>query len=83
MPRGDKYVNLTSFLDNCGKDTIQMTFSEIESILGEELPDSAYLHNAFWSNTDSHSFCFGWMNAGYRSTHPNLVKKTVTFIKSE
>ena len=33
MPKGDKFIALTAYLEKCGKDEIKMSFSEIERFL--------------------------------------------------
>ena len=33
MPKGDKYIALTAYLEKSGKDEIKMSFSEIEKII--------------------------------------------------
>lgn len=30
VPKGDKFIALTAYLEKCGKDEIKMSFSEIE-----------------------------------------------------
>lgn len=82
MPFGDKYVGLTNYLSRIDADQVELTFSEIEHIIGFSLPDSAYKYPALWSNSTSHPLAFGWMNAGYKSTHTNIKNQTVCFIKA-
>jgi hypothetical protein len=81
MPKGDKFIALTSYLENCEKDEIKMSFSEIEKILGFQLSNAAYLYPAQWSNSESQSFAFGWLNAGYLTRQVNIPAQTVVFIK--
>jgi hypothetical protein len=81
MPKGDKFIALTSYLEKCGKDEIKMSFSEIEKILGFQLSNAAYLYPAQWSNSESQSFAFGWLNAGYLTRKVNIPRQTVEFIK--
>lgn len=81
MPKGDKFIALTAYLEECGKDELKMTFSEIERIIGFRLPDSAYMYPAQWSNSESHSLAFGWLNAGYLTRQVNISGQTVEFIK--
>ena len=52
MPKGDKFIALTAYLEKCGKDEIKMSFSEIERIIGFRLSDSAYTYPAQWSNSE-------------------------------
>jgi hypothetical protein len=83
MPKGDKYIGLSRYLNECGKKVLIMTFDEIESIIGDKLPSSAHKHNAFWANTKTHSVAFGWLNAGYRTVDvdKHIDKKEMLFEK--
>lgn len=81
MPKGDKYINLTNYLLQSKCDSIEMTFKQIEAIVGT-LPNSAYKHQALWSNGSQGSFSFGWLNAGY-SAQVKLNQQTVIFTKSD
>lgn len=81
MPKGDKYVSLKSYLKQCGKDCLTLSFNEIEGIIGNNLPQSAYKHTAFWSNSRTHSIALGWMDAGYQIVERNLEKRLITFKK--
>ena len=82
MAKGDKYIALTAYLKKSGKDIIKMSFKEIESILGERLPESAYKYPALWSNSESHSIAFGWMDAGYMSQNLSIANQTVEFTRN-
>lgn len=81
MPKGDKFTELTAYLEKCGKDEIKMSFSEIERIIGFRLSDSAYKYPAQWSNSESQSFAFGWLNAGYLTRNVNIPEQTVEFVR--
>ena len=81
MPKGEKFIALTAYLEECGKDELKMTFSEIERIIGFRLPDSAYMYPAQWSNSESHSLAFGWLNAGYLTRQINISGQTGENIK--
>ena len=83
MAKGDKYIALTAYLKKSGQDIVKMSFKEIESILGECLPESAYKYPALWSNSESHSIAFGWMDAGYISQNLSIVNQTVEFAKRD
>ena len=58
-----------------------MSFSEIERIIGFRLSDSAYTYPAQWSNSESQSFAFGWLNAGYLTRQVNIPEQTVEFVR--
>lgn len=83
MAKGDKYIALTAYLAKSGKDVVKMSFREIESILGERLPESAYKYPALWSNSESHSIAFGWLDAGYMSQNLSIANQTVEFVKRD
>ncbi|MDD6728569.1 MAG: hypothetical protein PUE08_05035 [Eubacteriales bacterium] len=83
MPKGDKFVALTVYLDKCNKDIVKMSFSDVEKILGFKLSNSAYVHQAYCSNTQSHSFAFGWLNAGYKTQNVDIKKQAVEFISND
>lgn len=81
MPKGDKYVGLTRYLEGCGIDELTLSFDQIENLIGDTLPQSAYDHRAFWSNTKTHSVAFGWMDAEYKTTNVDFSNKLITFKK--
>lgn len=79
MPKGDKYIGLTNYLKNKTISSIIMSFSEIEKQIGDTLPESAYKHRAFWSNTHTHSVAFGWLEAGYKTISVDFKNQQVAF----
>ncbi len=83
MPKGDKFTALTLYLKNCGMGELKMSFSEIEKIIGFKLSDSAYSYPAQWSNSESQSFAFSWLNAGYLTRQVNISEQTVEFVREE
>ncbi len=80
-----KYAPLTMHLANVTESPIEFSFSEIEKILGFELPDSAYLYQAWWANekTGTHSHARSWINASFKTSKVDLNSKTVTFFKEK
>lgn len=81
MPKGDKYIGLVKYLKFKSTSNVMLSFTEIEKLIGDTLPASAYKHRAFWSNTRTHSVAFGWLDADYRTSTVNFTNKTVAFIK--
>lgn len=68
MPKGDKYIGLKKFLKDSEKSTIKLSFEEIEHIIHDNLPPSAYKHSeAWWSNNKDHSQAISWLEAGYET----------------
>ena len=82
MAKGEKYLALTAYLQKSEKDIIKMSFREIETVLGESLPKSAYKYSAMWSNSRSHSIALSWMCAGYVSKNVSILHHTVEFVKN-
>ncbi len=82
MPKGDKFIELTNFLELCKKEELSMTFYEIEKILGCKLSYSAYNYREQWSNTVHQTLPFAWLNAGYIVSDINMDDKIVVFKKS-
>ena len=77
--KSSKYYIFKRYLENCSKDEIDLSFSDIESILGFKLPQSAFDHRAWWSNHDRHVQSFSWNEAGYETTHVDLQGMRVRF----
>ena len=80
--RISKYRPLTDYLLQCGQTSIQLTFSQIEEILGVELPYSAYVHSVWWVNSNQ-TTCVHWLKAGYIITQYSLEKQYAVFQKNE
>ncbi len=77
-----KYTLLKYHLLMSGKPYVILTFKQIEEILGYSLPNSAYVHRAWWGNDLRHTQASnGWLAAGYRVKHVDLEHHTVTFVK--
>jgi hypothetical protein len=75
-----KYEPLTKFLRAQSKDYIEMTFAEIEKVIGEKLPRSVRHHRAFWSNNgDNNVMTKAWLEAGFRSARVDMKAGKLTF----
>lgn len=74
-----KYRPLAQYLAKQTDSHVTLSFSEIEEILADKLPESAYKHKAWWSNTKTHSQATGWMVPGFSTykVYPEL--HTVNF----
>lgn len=77
-----KYAPLHEYLANRFADSVVLTFSQIEDLLGSALPDTARAHQEWWTSIDSDgdkSSCSdAWILAG-RTAKPNLLARTVAF----
>ncbi len=63
---------------------VDLTFNEIEQIIGSSLPMSAYRYREWWSNqadTSRRPQARAWTNAGYRveSVNPDRTSGRVSF----
>jgi len=79
-----KYSPLGKFLRASGRERIEMSFKDIERILGFTLPHSARVHKVWWANHAGHTQARdGWLAAGYRVEHVDLERRVVCFVRSE
>jgi hypothetical protein len=75
-----KYFLLGQYLQKSGKSSEVLTFAEIEKILGDSLPPSAFMYPEWWGNTvnKSHVQAKSWMDTGWRVDYVRLGQN-VTF----
>jgi putative restriction endonuclease len=77
-----KYAPLVDYLQRSSSSEISLSFSQIESIIGESLPRSAREHRRWWGNSrtaDSHVWAHMWLDAGWEQVQLDLAKEFVTF----
>ena len=62
-----------------------MGFAEIESILNDKLPASAYGYEAWWANTreGNHVNARSWSTAGWKIESLDLKEKWVKLLRVE
>ncbi len=76
-----KYEPLQNYLGSAG--ACQMTFEEIESVLGTALPATARNRGQWWANEASqdsrHVQCKAWLAAGLKVVGIDLIRETVQF----
>jgi len=80
-----KHGEIAEYLAALDRDSVSLTFAEIEEILGHPLPPSARDHNAWWSNpsNDSHKWARAWVVAGWRTEHVNLSEDAIHFRRAQ
>lgn len=61
-----KYAAITEYLRKSTNDKETLSYKDIERILGEELPATAYKHRAFWANTGRVA-SQTWISAGWKA----------------
>jgi Bacterial antitoxin of type II TA system, VapB len=79
-----KYEPLTRYLANRRDESWVARFSEVERILGFDLPRSAYEYPAWWANQErGHSQTRGWRDAGWETCNVDLRSKRLMFAKAK
>jgi CBS domain-containing protein len=83
-PKDSRYAPLADWLQSQpGRlNQVKLLFSEIEELIGGDLPASARKHRAWWANdSQTHPHAQAWLDAGWRSSYLNLSEQTVTFVR--
>jgi hypothetical protein len=76
-----EYLPLHKYLDGRYADTVVLTFSEVEDLIGITLPGVAHTDAAWWDNGDvsaSSPQSASWTRAN-RTAKPNMSAKIVVF----
>ncbi|KOP23378.1 DNA-binding protein [Hapalosiphon sp. MRB220] len=82
MKGGSKYQPLLEYLQTSDCPEITLSFTEIEKLINNTLPNSAKKERRWWGNRKTGSAqASAWMKAGY-VVEPNLETETVTFRKA-
>lgn len=78
-----KYMPLFKYLCAQTADELDLSFSEIEKILGFSLPKSAYTYTMWWNPGGTHTQCLSWTKAGYKVVYvqQGIDEKKMTFLK--
>jgi predicted transcriptional regulator len=77
-----KYAPLARYLLNVsrGREKLILPFSQIETIIGTELPAAAREHRAWWANdSTTHAQSQQWLNVNWRVISINMSSEKVTF----
>lgn len=76
-----KYTPLEQYLRGLPENQreITLSFEQIERILNDTLPPSAYQYQAWWANeiAGSHVHAHAWMSAGWRVEILHLNEKWI------
>ncbi len=81
-----KYHSLYSHLCGLPASEWRTTFTEIESIVGFELPASARLHRPWWANQsggNGHSQALAWGVAGWETAEVDMDSETLLLRRKE
>lgn len=84
MANGDKYIGLKRYLQSSTAPIVTLSFNDIEQIIGNTLPKSAYVHaEVWWANDYTHSQAIAWIDARYETDYVTDTYKNekITFVK--
>jgi CBS domain-containing protein len=75
------YAKLAEFLESVTKDiiSVDLSFKQIETQLGKELPRSAYEYRAWWANDPSKPQSAAWLDEGWRTKAVSMADQRLTF----
>jgi hypothetical protein len=76
-----RYEPLTRYLESRRGMEASLTFREVEAILQRNLPNSARRHQAWWSNTTTHSHADAWLRIGWKTSKLDLAGQRVVFVQ--
>ncbi len=75
-----KYDPLKRYLEAAGEPVVELSFAQIEEIIGSTLPASARKHVAWWSNNPTnHVNAQAWLSAGYLSKGVDIAGEQLAF----
>lgn len=75
-----KYDPLEDYLKQADDEDVPMGFSEIEHVLGFELPPSSRKQRAWWSNNTSNNVMTrAWVDAGFETAEVDMAAEKLTF----
>lgn len=77
-----KYHTLQEHLFSRDDSIWNATFDEIEEIIGDDLPDSARKHQAWWAN-QSHGHSQYWQRAGWLTAKVDVENEQLTFYRHQ
>jgi hypothetical protein len=70
-----KYNTLYSFLRDTDDEEVELSFEQIEEVLGFSLPASAWKHRSWWANDISHTQAKAWLLAEWVIDTVEMSKK--------
>lgn len=77
-----KYIPLAEFFLKCTDSSITLTFEALENIMGQELPNAAYLNASWWKKTKPPlTHYLSWTQADYNVLDVKLGR-SITFSKA-
>ena len=78
-----KYEELKRFFQNQLENRIELTFSQIEKIISDKLPESAFKYRAWWANDKTHVHATAWLNVDWQVKKVDFNHHIVSFEKKK
>lgn len=82
MAMRGKYRKLYAHLCGLRSQEWQASFTEVEAVLGFQLPLSARMHRPWWANQsrgNGHSHALAWTTAGWETAQVDMEAETLLF----
>jgi hypothetical protein len=76
-----RYRNLWEHLRSATEPRIQMSFGEVERVLGFPLPPSCRFHQAHWYGYEGSAVARAIADAGWKAQGVDLVRERVTLVR--
>ena len=78
-----KYIPLAEYFQKCTERSIKLSFEALENIMGQGLPNAAYLNTSWWKKTKPPlTHYLSWIEAEYNVIDVKLGR-SITFSKSQ
>ena len=81
--KGRKYRKLYAHLVSLSSQEWKASFADIEVIIGDNLPASAWNYQAWWANDVTHSQGAAWLAAGWETAQVNMDAETLLFRRED
>jgi len=78
-----KFDGLRSYIKKQNTDSLVLTFSKIENLIGKPLCFSARNYDAYWRPSPTHTITRCWVDFGYRTANVNLRDETITLLREK
>lgn len=82
MSKVSKFINFENFLIANKKDSLKLSFIEIEKIIGVCLCSSAYKYSAYWYPSKTHPLGNIISDCGYKIQNLDLQNKMILLKKT-
>ena len=81
--KGRKYRKLYAHLLSLSSPEWKASFADIEVIIGDNLPASAWNYQDWWANDVAHSQGAAWLAAGWETARVDMDAETLLFRRED